>query len=982
MSTFDVIANAPGILRTESNNITLVFDRTGPNTARVSWNIPTPAAGCTAETQAYCGIVVAVDTQPANASKTPAKGVVYSSDTTVDANLFAGDKLDTAMVVGAFYQDRTTTFVDISGLQPNTVYYASGYPTTCELQYFVEGVHAYSMEYKNRGTDDTHGSQVVALNATSEMTGALPTDATGLDAATVYDFKIQVGINPKLNRPTNPTDCIPAAPVYTINVDGANAQTIEALVAEINKQFALLSNGAQGVQPPNAGAYFWNASAAELYQWTGTEHVKQSAYVQNTAPNIVAVGTYWYDTSASQLNSWNGTSWVVVSLYTLESDPTLPQSDLSYWFNGTTAYKWNGVTWCELTTITQLTDPSFAPTIAGGTFWHDTTTDVLYRWNAALEMWSAVDFVQSATDPRTIVDNSLWYNPYVSQLYIYNIPAIGWNAVTNVSVSEHAPSIPAPGKYWYNPVTKVLNQRDATNQNWVILPVTVSIDDPTLQQSCDVWWDTTTQTYNAWNAVAASWVAATNTYHQAIDPSLPTVITEGSTWYNSTTSELYAWVNACYVPVQYTASVGDPTTTISVNDAWYKPSTNQTFIRTLSGWQAITPTRSSVDPQAILPGSFWYAPSVGSLQLWNGATWVSIAYTTSPLTPQRGTLWFDLTVSMLKEWNGSVWIAATPKVVVEHDCNRNLKFTDTNPGSTSYVSIDDGTLFKSMGIVTKVTLTQPGTDGASDTPSYAEVGIGTDGSSAVRDSIANEIRYELGYPVVDVELTQEQINYAIDRALNVLRQRSGLAYKRGFFFMAIKANEQRFFLTNKIQGMNKIVDVLGVYRMTSSFMSSAHGAGVYGQIVMQHMYNMGTFDLLSYHIMSDYTKLMEMLFAARITYTWNEQTRELWMHHRFSMNERMVCIEATMERTEQDILTDRYALPWIRTYAAGMCRLMLAEIRGKFSSLPGAGGSITLNADALRQAGQQDIDKCMEEIDSYIVDKPEEYGMGGQFTFG
>jgi hypothetical protein len=338
---------------------------------------------------------------------------------------------------------------------------------------------------------------------------------------------------------------------------------------------------------------------------------------------------------------------------------------------------------------------------------------------------------------------------------------------------------------------------------------------------------------------------------------------------------------------------------------------------------------------------------------------------------------------MLMTWDGYAWVPATPIATVELDCNGNLLFTDTHIGSTSYVGINsDSSLLLALATTFTVHNSKPGVDGVSDEPSYTEIGIGTDGTDSVRNAIVNDIRYELGYPVVDVELTKEQMDYAVSRALSELRQRSGLAYKRGFFFMGIKANEQRYNLTNKISGMNKIVDILGIYRLTSSFLSSAHGAGVYGQIVLQHMYNMGTFDLLSYHIMADYTKLMEMLFAARLTFNWNEQKREVWIHNRFALSEKMVCIEATEERTEQDLMTDRYSKAWIRRYATGVCRIMLSEIRGKFSTLPGASGSVTLNAGELRQTGQADIDGCIADIESYVADKPEEYGMATQFTFG
>ena len=182
--------------------------------------------------------------------------------------------------------------------------------------------------------------------------------------------------------------------------------------------------------------------------------------------------------------------------------------------------------------------------------------------------------------------------------------------------------------------------------------------------------------------------------------------------------------------------------------------------------------------------------------------------------------------------------------------------------------------------------------------------------------------------------------------------------------------------------MNKIVDVLGVHRLTSSFLSSAHGAGVYGQIVMQNLYNMGTFDLLSYHIMSEYTKTMEMLFAGRVTYTWNEQSRELWLHHRFPFSERLVLVDAAVERTEQQLLSDRNAGPWIRKYAIAEAMMILANTRGKFASLPGAGGSVSLNASDLRQQAVTDKESCMAEITDFVLDYPEEWGLQSTFTMG
>lgn len=978
MSTFDLQPAAPGLLRAESVNITLKFERTGPTTGRVSWNIPTPAAGCTAENQAYCGILVTIDTTPASIDKMPTNGQVYSSDPTVDLNLFAGDKLGTAYVVGGFYNDRTTTFFDVTGLKPNTPYYVSGFPMDCQYRYYVEGVHAYSVDYKNRGTDGTNGTQAVLLNYTSTPAGVKTTDYTGLMPRIVYDFKLQLGVTPKPNRPLDPSECKLAAPMYTIEVDGTFAQTYDELVAAINQQLALLKNCVQGPLAPNTGAYYWNSGQKKLFQWNGSSHVEVPVIYDTQTPNSVSTGSYWLNPTTNVLSVWSGSAWVVVTVINSSFNPLAPTADTSFWFDGTNAYVWNGHAWCQITTIIQATDPSLAVDPPDGSYWLNTSTGVLYKWNTAIDIWVAVNAIEYDVNPNALTNGTYWFNESSNQLYEYNTPAPGWNLQSNVSVTEIAPSTPAPGKFWYKPTTQQLFQWNGTV--WNELDVLSFPNDPTMRNYCDLWWNTDTDVLNVWDNINSVWVAVTSFYQQVNDPSSAPAIAPGTAWYDTDDGKLYVYENGCFKEVAFINMPTNPVTTIANGTVWYNGTA--WFVKGALGWTEIDLVTSANDPTTLPVGTFWFNPTGNALQQWNGTVWVAVAYSIVPLTPQKGTCWYDLSVGQLKEWNGVTWTAATPLATVELDCNGNLLFTDMTVGSMSYVGLTDGTLFDALDAPFKIGNSLPGADGASDVPTYAELGVGTDGSNAIRDSIINELRYDLGYPVVDVELTKEQMDYAVSRAISELRSRTGLAYKRGFFFMSIKSNEQKFYLTNKVSEMNKIVDILGVYRLTSSFLSSAHGAGVYGQIVLQHLYNMGTFDLLSYHIMGEYTKLMEMLFAARITFSWNEQTRELHLHHRFPYRERMVCVEATVERTEQDIMSDRYAKSWIRKYAGGVCRLMLAEIRGKFSSLPGAGGSISLNANELRQAGNEAIAECLDEIDNYIADKPDEYGIGTQFVFG
>lgn len=982
MSTFDISTDAPGLLRAESANITIQLDRTSQTTARISWNIPSPAAGCGAESRAYDGMLVTVDTSPTNASKVPVQGSSYGGDQTIDANLFAGDRVGSAMVVGAFYNDVTTTFVDIDGLKVGVPYYVTGFPVDAQYRYFIEGVHAYSQDNTNRGSEDTHGTQVLVLNPMANVMGVAPTDLTGLDPLVTYDFKIQVGLSPKPQAAPDSVDCVPHAPVYTITIPGSAALTYQDMVDAINYQLSILGGVQQSPVAPSTGTYYWNAQIGKLFTWTGSKHIELSVIVQPTSPSIVAVGTYWYNPTTDILQLYDGTTFAPVTVVQSDTDPAAPSMG-SYWFNGTTVYQWNGLTWCPTSLTINITDPSSPPEPVAGSFWYNPDKEVLMRWNDTTGMWNPSDAVQYHVNPNALTVGTAWFNESTNVLSVFGSPAAGWNVQTNVAVVENAPTTPSPGKYWFNPATQVLKRWNGVGMVWDTVDVLVFPSDPTVRSFCDVWWNTFNGTLHVWNGISSAWVQVPTLYNQATDPTELIKFTLGDMWYRPTTKSLYEWNGYCFVPVAFVSMATDPTSTILPGTVWVNHAKTAWFVRSaISTWTPILPTVSTTDIRTLPTATMWFDTSTNALNTWNGIAWINLSYVTAPVQPTKNALWYDLTNHVLKMWNGDNWVVGTPKATCEMDCHGNILFTDTRVGSQSFVQLTAGTLFEGLATPNTYHTPKPGQDGSSDTPSYAEVGIGTDGSDAARRQMQNEIRYELGYPVIDVELTPEQMDYIIDKTLSELRARAGVAYKRGFFFMTIASEQQVYLLTNKVSKMNTIVDILGVYRCTSAFLSSAHASGVYGQIMMQHLYNMGSFDLLSFYAMSEYTKLMEMLFAARITFSWNEQKRELFIHHRFPMSERMVCIEASTERTEQDLLTDRYTRAWIRRYSLATARLILAETRGKFSSLPGASGAVTLNAAELRQAAKDEIEACLLEIEEYVVDKPDEYGIGCQFTFG
>lgn len=1006
MGVFDSHADSPDQIRIEGEEITLKFERTGPTTGTISWNIPSPAQGCDADHQAYCGIVVVLNNIPNKPVQTwPQDGTRYVGDPTGDPDLHAGDTIGGALVVGAFYEDKTTTSIQLTGLSENETYFATGHATTCGLTYHRQGVSSYSLPYVyTQPTPDTSAYQEIIINESGG--GVEGTDTTGLDVGTDYTFNLRIDGTP-----------------YEITINGTDAQTYQDLLDAINKQIKLLHNPPQSPTPPNTGAYYYNVNGANLYQWNGFEHVEIPVITESDAPNNVSVGEFWLDSngllfkrefvgSPPGAGSPRATEWVQQTVIASGVDPAAPACD-SFWhdLDDNTTYSWDGSVWCQRPTIEQSTDPSCPPTLACGTYWYDETNEMLFQWDEETNTWTQVDAILWDVDPTAPAIGTLWLNDSTNQLFRRAGGSPSWLEQT-VTINEEAPSLPSSGDYWFQPSTQELFIFTNGSPQWQSVDLLIWSTDPTQPQSCDLWWNISTDELFIRDVVGNDWNSVVSFFIQPTDPSAAIAIEIGTIWVDDTNPldlVFWEWDGSQFVLIDANKVIQDqtnPVTTTVVGTIWFNTIASEYLIRTSpTTWGSITPIKSVTDPSMPSIGDFWFNTSNNTLNNWNGMTWVNVAFSTMPITPATGSLWFNSTEMELYEWNGITYVVATPKAVATGNdgigCSPqgNIVIASTGEGSDSSILIGEaiinsdvttftvssyrfvGDLFESLSVPATLNPPVEGTDGLSGIPMYDEVGVGTNGDPAARRELMDSMRRQLGYPVVEVELDNYQMNEAIQSALEELRERSSAAYRRVFFFLNVKRGQAKYQLTNKTVDYHTIVNILGVHRITSAFLSTTQAAGVYGQTVLQHLYHMGTYDLVSYHLVSDYIEQLEQMFATRITYTWNEAKRELHMFQQFVRDER-VLIDAIVERTEQELMTDRYTKTWIERWALAQARLMLAEIRGKYATLPGAGGGVALNAGDLQARADIDMQQCIADLDNFVVNDVENLGIGSEIIIG
>lgn len=978
MGVYNNFADKPGLIKLEGQEITLKFIRNNDGTGTITWNIPAPAEGCTADNAAYDGIVITIDSKPANyLSTSPKDGTFYNGDPTADSSVNMGDKLDTAMVVGAFYNDRKTTSLTIDGVRARTAYFVSAYAVDAVGRYHREGVHAYSIptgvQETNKSTDDQAAYQDILLDA---LGGVGPNASTSLDKTKAYSFKIWI----------NKVE-------YTININGVDAQTYADLVTAINEQFMLLGNPIQLPFPPNTNGYYWDSLNKILYQWDGFKNTLLDPIISDFDPSDIPIGTHWYNPETNLLYQKLKSGWNNDLFISFPTAPNQPVCD-QLWFDGSNVWEWDGNHWNKLCVYIQTTNPSLAPSLSCDSFWYDTTNNLLYKWNDQIQKWDEVLVILSYKDPNTLNTADFWYDETNS--IVKEFVGGTWNELTNIRYAERNSTggldNPVANFFWFIPSEMKLYQRDNTNTVWVEKQIVLYPTDPTVRNSGDLWWNESVSANPlfVWDSLNSVWVAVEFFVKSAIDPSLPPNLPSCAVWFNPTDNTLKYISGVTCNNTSFINSAFDPTSVGTTYIHWYNTTNNTFYMWNDTSWDAVYVIIDDTDPSLISVNQLWFDTANNILNKWNGTSWDILTYSLTPLAPISGTEWWDTANEQLYIWDGTTWVASAgiaglQFIKAKDRFSRDyLHFYTINTGCTSSISYE-ATASDLLSVLKPSLIYLDPVDGDSGIdagPMYNQLGVGDDGSPDERRELQSRIRSALGAPSVTVELTKEQLDQCIDYALLNIRKYSTLAYKRGYFFLNLRPNQQTYILTNKCVGFNKIVDINAIYRMSSAFFRTSYaGNDLFGIAALQQLYTIGAFDMLSFHMVSSYIKELEKLFASAIMYQWNERTRELKCYQNFLARER-VLIDSVIERTEQDIIVDRELRLWIIEWCLIEAKLMLSQVRGKYQNLPGPNGTTALNTQDLINQSQQEKDKLLEQLSDMAMSGVSEIGLRGHFILG
>ena len=226
--------------------------------------------------------------------------------------------------------------------------------------------------------------------------------------------------------------------------------------------------------------------------------------------------------------------------------------------------------------------------------------------------------------------------------------------------------------------------------------------------------------------------------------------------------------------------------------------------------------------------------------------------------------------------------------------------------------------------------------------------------------LKNYILYNLGHPLIRIELTQEHLLTAIIDAVTMYQRYAAI----DFDFMAISTSENPFDIP---YGINKetIVDVIfsagffdsiGAGLVTGGFVGEFEGSiiPIFGQ-------KSGLLDVLGkFNLATYYTYLQKLEDIKKVI-----GLDRMWQ----VVNNQIEVYPKTSTFTDIGILyrgklTDSEVeeQEWIKKYALARAKMMLGTVRSKFSGINAAGMNIAADGEALKSEAKEEIDKLEERL--------------------
>jgi hypothetical protein len=238
-------------------------------------------------------------------------------------------------------------------------------------------------------------------------------------------------------------------------------------------------------------------------------------------------------------------------------------------------------------------------------------------------------------------------------------------------------------------------------------------------------------------------------------------------------------------------------------------------------------------------------------------------------------------------------------------------------------------------------------------------------SPASRTQLKDYCLRKLGFPVIDLNLDDDQIDDRIDDALQKFRDYHYDGTEEIYLAHEVTANNiaQGYIdVSDNITGITRVLPVSG-----SSISSTAsQGFNIFDinyQIRLNDFYNLLSSSYTYYVIARQHLSMLDMIVTGEIPFTFNKKTNRVYLQMNWAgrVDEGQYIVFQSYRITDPDTYSKVFNDTWLKSYTTALIKRQWGSNLTKYANYTLPGG-LTVNGEKIYADAVEEVAKLEEEL--------------------
>jgi len=227
----------------------------------------------------------------------------------------------------------------------------------------------------------------------------------------------------------------------------------------------------------------------------------------------------------------------------------------------------------------------------------------------------------------------------------------------------------------------------------------------------------------------------------------------------------------------------------------------------------------------------------------------------------------------------------------------------------------------------------------------------------ISEEFKKDILTSLGNNLIDVELTDDDLDFAFDKTKRIYQQRGNDNHDRKFISFAVVPDT----LSYTLPSADNINDIVKIIKPKSSLSPSDPFSMATINEIFGSMYSSGSSSMLSYELLHQSLDNLNIYLLHDTQFIWKKRINELTLLDNPKIAENWIVeVYAFLnDQSYEDII-------WIRNYTMAEAKILLGTAYRKFQSLTAPSGETSLAGDAMIAEGKEEQLLLLETIGDYV----------------